>query len=605
MDKEKLLTLNIKQSEELEKTLPFFVSGEYRVDSLLQENARGCTYRILKKNGDGRFILKLRPLSELSQTQNEADMLEFLEKSGIPGPRLITQGSVDDACYLLREYVEGETLYNFSEKVGIIGENKILEIGLRLTEALERIHKLPDPIIHRDIKPKNILLSPSDELILIDYDTARFYKDAATSDTMFMGTRQTAAPEQYGFAQSDERTDIFGVGKTLIWLLTGSYDEKSLEHAECSTSLKTLLLSCVHMDPSRRPSDAGELRRQLLKLQNTKTRHRKRLVWVALIGCFTFTAALFIIMFSHNKNDETPVDFGSSKSLEIAVRAALGRENSSIPVTYGDLKKVKSIFAVGSSSPAGATSYRYVSNVDEFTQTAYGQTDFIYPGESAGDITNLALLKKMPNLERLYLAHQPIDDLSILNELHLRELGLVDLPVRDLSPIASQTGLNRLVLARCPVSDISFLSGLTNIDYLSFSSMSIDSLRPFPNGNIGYLILDDVHINDQSYGELSRLPSLWRVELWSGNQTMLDLMGDLPLLRELGLFECDLPNGLSHAGKMPSLEYLQIDQHTKLGTVDGIDKLTKLKKIRCYLDTMKAIQKQYPSSSYEWEEGED
>ncbi len=85
------------------------------------------------------------------------------------------------------------------------------EDGVELCRLLDQLHRMEPPVIHRDIKPENILLSPEGKPCLIDFDIARSYKAGQDSDTTFMGTRRTAAPEQYGYAQTDGRTDLYAL----------------------------------------------------------------------------------------------------------------------------------------------------------------------------------------------------------------------------------------------------------------------------------------------------------------------------------------------------------------------------------------------------------
>ena len=101
-------------------------------------------------------------------------------------------------------------------------------------------------MIYRDIKPENILLLPDGGIGLIDFGIARQFKDGKDTDTRHMGTRATAAPEQYGYAQTDQRTDLYSLGMTLIWLLTGRYDRDSLTQTEeISPHLRSVLEKAV------------------------------------------------------------------------------------------------------------------------------------------------------------------------------------------------------------------------------------------------------------------------------------------------------------------------------------------------------------------------
>ncbi len=108
----------------------------------------------------------------------------------------------------------------FPEKCG--------EIGRKLCGLMAVLHIQEPPIIHRDIKPENIILLSGGGLGLIDFGAARRYAPGRDTDTRHLGTRTTAAPEQYGYAQTDSRTDLYAAGATLLWLAAGTYDREAL-----------------------------------------------------------------------------------------------------------------------------------------------------------------------------------------------------------------------------------------------------------------------------------------------------------------------------------------------------------------------------------------
>ena len=117
---------------------------------------------------------------------------------------------------------------------------------------LERLHSLEPPVIHRDIKPENIVLGEDGAVGLIDFGIARQYKPERESDTRLMGSRSTAPPEQYGFAQTDGRADLYALGATLSWLLTGSYERDALEKAPVSRRLRRVLTKAAAFSPADR-----------------------------------------------------------------------------------------------------------------------------------------------------------------------------------------------------------------------------------------------------------------------------------------------------------------------------------------------------------------
>ena len=117
----------------------------------------------------------------------------------------------NDYLIVVEEYVQGKTLEELIEN-NEINDNQKRKILFDLLEAVAFLHNRKPPIIHRDIKMSNIIITDDGNTKLIDYDAAKTYKENENKDTVLIGTHGSAAPEQYGFGQSDVRTDIYAIG---------------------------------------------------------------------------------------------------------------------------------------------------------------------------------------------------------------------------------------------------------------------------------------------------------------------------------------------------------------------------------------------------------
>ncbi len=182
---------------------------------------------------------------------------------------------------VVMEYVEGTAL----PPDRLMTENEVRRIGVSLCLALGELHKRN--IIHRDIKPSNIIMTNDGNIKIIDYGTARVYKEGKGGDTRILGTKGYAPPEQFGFGQTDFASDIYNVGVTMLRLLTGGIDEQSLNGY--NGALKPIIKKCMNVDPAMRFSSADELRRALLGEFPAKKRKRSK------FSMFWKTCAIIIV----------------------------------------------------------------------------------------------------------------------------------------------------------------------------------------------------------------------------------------------------------------------------------------------------------------------
>lgn len=171
----------------------------------------------------------------------------------------------NNVCYSYSEFVPGRSLQSYIDEGRIFSEEEALKIILEVCDGLAVLHK--NGIIHRDITAANIILSYDGNVKIIDYGIARTTRQNASRDTYILGTAGYAAPEQFGFSQTDERSDIYAVGVLLNVLLTGKFPNEQL----CGGNLKKTVLRCTSIDSTNRFSSVSELRSSLsVKQGNTE-----------------------------------------------------------------------------------------------------------------------------------------------------------------------------------------------------------------------------------------------------------------------------------------------------------------------------------------------
>lgn len=170
-------------------------------------------------------------------------------------PQIIEILNCGDETYkVIEEYIDGKTLDEYIKNNNLLSEEDAAFYICELCDILIQIHRAG--IIHRDIKPSNIIITEENKLYLIDFDISRVYKNDKNLDTALLGTKGYATPEQFGFSQTDVRTDIYAVGVLLNQLITGKLPIEQIP----KTSIKKIISRCVDIDPQRRYQSAKRLK---------------------------------------------------------------------------------------------------------------------------------------------------------------------------------------------------------------------------------------------------------------------------------------------------------------------------------------------------------
>ncbi len=200
---------------------------------------------------------------------------------------------------VVEEFIQGNTFDVLISDSEMPDKTK-LGFFLDLLEGLEFLHSAPDPIIHRDLKPANIMVTEKGEVKILDYDAAKIYKPGSTGDTTYLGTDGVAAPEQYGFMQSDPRSDIYAVGK----MLAAAFPKNA--------RIQQIAAKATTFDPNGRYNEARELSDVLsrrisptLKLKPLfpPPGFRTRKIWKILIAIPLYLMVfLYVITFGSDKN---------------------------------------------------------------------------------------------------------------------------------------------------------------------------------------------------------------------------------------------------------------------------------------------------------------
>ena len=205
-------------------------------------DGRRCVLRAFNDNGQAAVY---KALSEI-KSDNLAEIVKIEQ--------------TENGFCVCEEYIDGMTLGELLTEKGNFPEKEILHVAKQLCAVIDKIHRAK--IIHRDIKPDNVMLTADGRVVLLDFDAARLFSDIEKSkDTRLLGTEGYAALEQYGFSQTDFRTDVYGLGATLYELHTGSVPHGNTVY---KGKLKKPIEKSVSFNPDDRYKDGKSLYKSLI-----------------------------------------------------------------------------------------------------------------------------------------------------------------------------------------------------------------------------------------------------------------------------------------------------------------------------------------------------
>ena len=253
----------------------------YRIVEILGQGGMGSVYRAVDENLGVDVALKenLFTTDEYArQFRLEAVILANLRHPNLP--RVSDHFVVgDQGQYLVMDFIDGEDLRQRMERMGTITEDDAVNIGAAICDALAYLHTRKPPILHRDIKPGNVKITPDGHIFLVDFGLAKVVQgmQATTTGARAM-TPGYSPPEQYGTARTDSRTDIYSMGATLYATLCGIIPEDGLARAmdnaqltplrkrnpKVSRRLATAIERAMAVDPADRFQTAEEFKKALL-----------------------------------------------------------------------------------------------------------------------------------------------------------------------------------------------------------------------------------------------------------------------------------------------------------------------------------------------------
>ncbi len=294
------------------------VDGKYKILNKIGQGGMSVVYLAMNERANKQWAIKevrkdgTKDYEVVKQGLiAETDILKRLNHPHLPS--IIDVIDCDDTFLIVMDYIEGKTLDYWLKKEGAQPQERVVEWAKQICDVLGYLHSRKPPIIYRDLKPSNVMLKPDGKIMIIDFGTAREFKEQSIEDTKCLGTQGYAAPEQYGgHGQTDARTDIYNLGATMYHLLTGHnpslppYEMYPIRqwNPALSSGLEEIVTKCTQRNPNDRYQSCAELMYALehfneLDIEYKKSQKRKwgvflaacSLTIVSLIGCLGFKFA--------------------------------------------------------------------------------------------------------------------------------------------------------------------------------------------------------------------------------------------------------------------------------------------------------------------------
>lgn len=243
------------------------LDGKYKVIDILGKGGMSVVYLCENIRLQQLWAIKEVPgdLKYEVDFLTEPNILKRLSHPGIP--RIIDIFSEKDNLYIVEDYIKGRTLEDIVKNDGSLDIDRICEIAMDICDILEYLHSFDPPIIYRDLKPSNIMITNEGRVMLVDFGISRVYKSEKKQDTVFMGSMGYAAPEQFGSMQSGKQTDIYGLGATMYYMFFKRPPKSITEPLKDETyegfankEIKDIIQKSMEIDMEKRYEGALELK---------------------------------------------------------------------------------------------------------------------------------------------------------------------------------------------------------------------------------------------------------------------------------------------------------------------------------------------------------
>lgn len=334
-------------------TIGTVIDGRYKVLEKIGQGGMSVVYLAMDSRLNKSLAVKEIRKRDNAKTQlllkslvAEANMLKDFDHAAIPKIYDIIESEGD--IYVVMDYIEGENLKEKLDREGPQAAENVVNWALQIADVLQYLHtRKPNPIIYRDMKPHNLMVTPEGKIKLIDFGISKEYKDEETRDKSTAWTEEYAAPEQLAKKLTDQRSDIFSLGVTLYHLVTGKtikdYPNKLIPIREWNPGLpeglEYIIEKCTNEKPEDRYQSCDELYYELENINKLTKDYKMALVKQAkkFFICLSMLIVSIVVMLTGlrginksnfesyqamiNESSRLFIDGKDTKSIEILEQA--------------------------------------------------------------------------------------------------------------------------------------------------------------------------------------------------------------------------------------------------------------------------------------------
>ncbi len=260
------------------------LNEKYRVEKLLGRGGTGSVYLCTNIELGNRWAVKHIPVERINgKTMSEIEIMKRLYHISLP--RVVDVFRDEQGLFIVESNIEGTGLDRLLQRHGSFAVDKVIDWSLELCDILKYLHGVrPKPIIYRDMKPSNIMLTQGSRLVLVDFGISKEFCEHQDKDIFLAGTSAYAAPEQLiKGGRTDQRTDIYNMGATMYQLLhgrlaKGKNESAALDKDKAAAVVNGIIAKCMENIPEDRYQRVEDIQKELRAVKNMivvgKTRQR-------------------------------------------------------------------------------------------------------------------------------------------------------------------------------------------------------------------------------------------------------------------------------------------------------------------------------------------